>query len=109
MTDQQRDADQQGTRQGPRPRMSRRSLLRWGVGGSAGLVAIGRWGSAAADDRGIGPQADLSEEERNQIEELARRIRAGEVRRLRGGTVVVDGWFLSREHVERIERIARLA
>jgi hypothetical protein len=100
MTDMVRDGSEP-TRQ----RVARRTVLRWALGGSASLMALSPavTGSVQASDGHT--RADVSAEAREQITELARRIRAGEAMVLRDGTVIVDGWYLPAEYVRRIERL----
>jgi len=88
-----------------RHRVARRTVLGWVLGGSASVMALSPAVTSSVQASDGGTRADVSAEAREQISELARRIRAGEATVLRDGTVVVDGWYLPEEYVRRIKRI----
>lgn len=100
MTDVVRD----GSESAPQ-RVARRTVLGWALGGSASLMALSPAITGPVQASEGRPRVDASAEARQQISELARRIRAGEATVLRDGTVIVDGWYLPADYVRRIKRI----
>lgn len=82
--------------------LSRRAVFRW----SAGLLALSAIPGQAARADDTHTNGDLSEQAREQIHELARRLGSPDATVLPEGTVVIDGWYLPGDYVKRIGEIS---
>jgi hypothetical protein len=88
--------------------LTRRGLLRMAVVGAGAtyvLVTSSGWQTPtdAATGDGMRPP---TETEMREIRDVAERIRRGEGERLPGGSVIIDGWHLTAEHVAALEEFS---